>query len=86
MGSRELRIKSFRLADQIYDRLEWDGLDLVWTPGHHDLAEMVDVDIQDGEIFITLRPEDCKVFLMTFPEDTPAEDIIESVVLQVVFS
>lgn len=86
MNSRELHIKSWRLADQIYDRLGWDGRDLVWTPNHHGLAERIDVDIRGGRVSITLRPEDCKFLLVTFPEDTPAEEIIESVVLQVVFS
>jgi hypothetical protein len=86
MNSREVRIKSWRLADQIYDRLDWDDLALVWEPGYQGLAEMVNVDVRGGEIIITLRPEHCKVFIETFPEDTPVEEIIESVVLRVVFS
>lgn len=86
MNSRKLSIKSWLLSDQIYDRLEWDDFDLVWTPDHQGLAEKIDVVIDGKGIFITLRPEDYKVFLMRFPEDTPAEEIIESVALQVIFS
>lgn len=86
MNSRELRIKSYLLADQIYDRLGWNNLDLVWKPDFGGLAEKVDVDIRGGEIFITLRPEDFKVFLITFLEDTTIEEIIESVALHVIFS
>lgn len=86
MNNREIRLLSYLLADRVYDRLDWDDLDLVWDPDYCGLEQMVDVCIQPEEIIITLRPEDGKVFLITFPVNTPAEVIIESVALQVIFS